>query len=178
MRLKRHHFVLAIVLLVIAGLLIGALWTHPITRYRTQRAASRFYSSLITGDYARAFDNLAYYDRYSDLAPEISHAAAKTIWIERVDALREAQIYLVDMEGLEVHFDDGYPVGTARVVVMDRGEVITAVQRIHFVERAGVWKVQTVSTDQDQGVVAIARINKAISGLVKPLADASPEAIP
>lgn len=174
MQLKRYHLVLAVTLLVVAGLLIGALWTHPIARYQTHRAASRFYDSLIEGDYALAFDNLAYYDHYSDLAADISRASAKAIWIDRVESLREAEVYLVEVEALEIHFDDGYPVATARVMVMDRGDVVTAVQQIHFVERAGVWMVQGVSTGPDEGAEAVARLNRAISGLVEPVADVAP----
>lgn len=151
------------------GLFVGALWIHPLTRYQTYRAASRFYSSLIAGDYAQAFDHLAYYDRYSDLPPDMAQTEAKAIWIERVDALREAGIYLVDMEALEIHFDDGYPVGTARVTVMNREKVVTVLQQIHFVQRAGVWMVQGVLTDPDERVEAIAQIDRVISGLVKPI---------
>jgi len=171
MQLKRYRFVLVLAVLLVAGLLVAAFWLHPLTRYQTYHAASRFYDALIKGDYAQAFDHLAYYDRYSDLMPEISRTEAKSIWTERVDALREAEVYLVDMAALEVHFDDGYPVGTARVTVMDRGEAVTVVQQIHFVERAGSWMVQEVSPDPDVSAAAITQISQAISGLVKPIND-------
>ncbi len=171
MPLKRYHIMLTLALLIVVGLFASGFLIHPVVRYQTHRTARHFYEALTAGDYALAFEQLAYYDHYSDLAPSISKAMARELWIERLAALQEAEVYLVDMASLEIYFDDGYPVGKAYVTIMDHGTAVTAVQQIHFAERAGTWLVQNFSTNSDTSTESIAYIDQGLSGLITPVAE-------
>ncbi len=166
MQSKRYRVVLLVILVVLVVLFTGVVGRPLRRRYRAQRSATRFYNSLIEGHYPLAFEHLAYYDRYADVAPDLPPAVAEELWTERVKALREEGVYLAEVNDLEIRLDDGYPIGAAEVTIVDQGIVVTAVQRIHFVARAGEWKIQNVSLLPGTHPTIVSKLNRALSGLI------------
>lgn len=155
--------VIAIVALMLLMIMI-AITVKPITRYQTHRAASMYYRHLATGEFEKAFEYVAYYDRCSDLEPEVPYEDAQRIWVSRVNEMRENGLYLAEAERIQVLIDDGYPIGKAYVTIVDNGMKQSMTQDVRFVRLFGKWRVQGVRSAYDELTKSIAILDEAISG--------------
>ena len=159
-RSRVSYFAIAFVTLTFLIIMI-AVTVKPITRYQTHRAATMYYGHLAAGEFEKAFEYVAYYDRYSDLKPEVPYEDAKQIWVNRVSKMKENGIYLSKVEKIKVFIDDGYPMGTAYVIIVNKGIENSATQHIHFVNFGG-WKVQSVRSTSG----GLPEFDKTISGYI------------
>ena len=163
--IKRISLILAFILA--AGLAVLALFFFtvlPFTRYQAHSAAQTFYADLAEGDFEDTFNHVGYYDRYSDRPPEIEFDDARQQWVNRVQALRDRDIYFVDVKKITVRLEDAYPLGQALVSVTINGVSRDVVQDIHFspVFPTG-WKVQGVESRNS----AFNEFDTAVSGHVE-----------
>ncbi len=122
-----------------------------------------FLEDLQNGDFESAFDNVAYFDESSDLPPKILYDNAKSIWIKRVKAQKEEGTYLKDYKDVKVWTDDGYPMATAKIILMENGTEKTykvAFALFRFNEK---WSVQNIYASSEQ-----TEYEKAICGYITP----------
>jgi hypothetical protein len=111
-----------VAVVVILGLLSFAFLPGLIDQTQSKNAAKNVLENVIEQNYEKAFESIYFFDRESDVEPTISYKDAKKEWIQRVTALRDEGIYLVDYKRLQVQLDDTYPTGTVDLVIMEDGE--------------------------------------------------------
>jgi hypothetical protein len=125
------------------------------------QAAQHFYSHLAADDFESAFDYVAYYDKYSDVPPEMPEEKAQHVWVNRVSRMAVEGIYLSRVKRIKVLLDDGSPKGRAYVTIWDQGVEREIVQDVHFA-KPGTWKVQDVASMSGE----LSEFSQAISGMV------------
>jgi hypothetical protein len=118
--MKQLLFYFAVV--VILGLLSFAFLPGLIDQTQSKNAAKNVLENVIEQNYDKAFESIYFFDRESDVEPTISYEEAKKEWIQRVTALKNEGIYLVDFKRLQVRLDDTYPTGTVDLVIMEDGK--------------------------------------------------------
>jgi hypothetical protein len=84
----------------ILGLLALAFLPSIIEKNQSRNAAKGVLENVKNQNYEEAFEHVYFFDRASDLKPEISYKDAKKEWIDRLTDLREQGIYLVDYHQL------------------------------------------------------------------------------
>jgi hypothetical protein len=115
--------ILAIVISVGLVMVLGiAFLPGFVDKNQSKNAAKDVLDYLIEQDYHKAFENVYYYDKASDLNPTISYDNAKGKWTQRNIELNENGIYLSDYSNLKVDLEDTYPVGKVDIVIVENGE--------------------------------------------------------
>lgn len=129
---------------------------------RAAQVAENYYNSIVTGDFADAFVNVAYYTRSSNPKPSISYHLVEERWVQRVQALKVEGTYIVDVESIKVYTDDGYPMGVARLVIHENGVEKTIDQIIHFnrMEERGPWKIRALDSENS----SLQELDEVLSG--------------
>jgi hypothetical protein len=131
-----------VIVVAIIGI-VGAVFVPGIIdETQAKSAAKGVLGHAIDQNYEEAFESVYFYDVASDLRPTISYDDAKEKWINRVKALKEKGIYVVDYKGLSVRLDDTYPVGRVDLIIMENGEEkIKEDVSLWFAQGEGSWKV-------------------------------------
>jgi hypothetical protein len=126
----------------VLGLLALAFLPGVIDENQSRNAAKGVLENVINQNYEEAFEHVYFFDRASDLEPEISYKDAKKEWIDRLTDLREQGIYLLDYHHLRVHLDDHYPIGYVDLVFMENGEKkMKEDVGLWFAPRENKWKL-------------------------------------
>lgn len=123
--------------------IIGVIFLPDmIENFMVKQAATRVLDNVIESNYDKAFENVYYFDRASDLEPTISYKDAKNQWIERIEKLEQNGIYIKDYSNLRVWQDDGYPRGKVNLTIMKNGEEIQRDSiNIWFAKNDEDWKL-------------------------------------
>lgn len=159
MRNKIISFVsIALVIGVLAGIFGGSF----LDGRKAQASAKRFFKNLVQENYEQAFEYVHYYDAASDLPPQISKSKAKSIWIDRVKALKDKGTYVKGYRDLNIRLDDSYPVGTVTLIVIEQGQEKALNMDIWFGSFNGEWKVGNLYENSSSQT----DLEKAISGYI------------
>jgi len=166
---NKYRIILVLSLLLFTAVMTpAALYAYHFLypAYAASQAAEGFFSSLCDNDIEGAFQYVAYFDRYSDVAPSISYGEAQRLWVDRVQALKDRGTYLKSYGDIKTGTDDGYPVGDVTVTVIEGGRADTYRARIHFAWSHSKLKIQAVYPPVFSG--KLEGFEYAISGSLKP----------
>jgi hypothetical protein len=130
---------------------------------RSQAGTKKFLKNLAQQNYEQDFEYVHYYDVASDLPPQISYNRAKSIWTNRVKALKDKGTYVKGYKDLFVRLDDTYPVGTVSLIIVEEGQEKTVNMNIWFSSTLEKWKVGSLY----EKVSPETEIEKAISGYIE-----------
>ncbi|WP_175987360.1 hypothetical protein [Bacillus sp. Marseille-Q1617] len=136
------RFIPIFIFINVLGLLALVFIPDVIDKYQSRSAAEGVLENVINQNYNEAFDHVYFFDRASDLEPEISFENAKKEWTDRLTGLRERGIYLVDYKRLRIYLDDQYPEGKVDLVFMENGEKkVKKDVGLWFASREDKWKL-------------------------------------
>lgn len=150
---------IALVIGVLAGIFGGALKNRILSQY----SANKFLQNLIQENYEQAFKYVYYYDVASDLSPKISNSKAKSIWIDRVKALKDKGTYVKGYTDLRIRLDDTYPAGTVTLIIVEEGQEKTIEMSVWFGPSYGKWKVGSIHGNSAPKT----ELENAISGYIE-----------
>jgi hypothetical protein len=159
----RNRIISFISIALVIGVLVGIFGGSFMDGRRSQASAKKFFKSLAQQNYEQAFEYVHYYDVSSDLTPQISYNRAKSIWIDRVKALKDKGIYVKGYKDLSVRLDDTYPVGTVSLIIVEEGQEKIVNMNIWFSSTLEKWKVGSLY----EKVSPETEIEKAISGYIE-----------
>jgi hypothetical protein len=152
------------VILTIGIVIFGPMFiSSSLSKIQTYQAANTFLTHMTAGEFNQAFDQLAYFDKASDLEPVITYDDAKLLWVKRVNSLFKEGTYIQTYDNLRTWTDDTYPNGEVRLTVVENGAEKTFLINIHFSKQKSKWKVQSLHGYENG---KIAELEKAISGYV------------
>jgi hypothetical protein len=150
---------IALVIGILAGIFGGAVKN----RMLSQSSANNFFQNLIQENYEQAFRYVYYYDAASDLPPQISYSKAKSIWIDRVKALKDKGTYVKEYTNLRLRSDDTYPIGTVTLTIVEQGQEKTIQMNVWFGPTYRRWKVGCIYENSEP----ITELEKAMSGFIQ-----------
>lgn len=103
---------------------------------------NHFLSSIIEGNYEKAFDYVYYFDHAYDEDVTIKYGDAKEVWISKVKKLKEEGTYIKSYDHLDLYTDDGYQKGYVKLTVVENGkEKVYEDVSIAFAKKDGQWKI-------------------------------------
>lgn len=152
---------IAIVLIVLIIICISVLGLMLAEQYRIRGVINNYLNALKQKDYNEAFENVAYFDKSSDILPILDYESAKKIWTERVTRLESTGIYLKDYHSVKVWKDDGYPRGKAKILLREGNQEKLYEVSIHLAKLDGQWKVQSIYSSAE-----LNKFEEAIRGYV------------
>ena len=158
--MKRNFGIIVMITMVV---LIGTFFIPGIIDQNQSRTAAKsVLDNVIDENYAKAFDNVYFWDVSSDVEPTIKYEDAKYKWIKRVIDLKENGTYIIDYSSLRIRLEDTYPVGTVDLIVMENGEkVLKKDIRLWFAPKDGSWKLGNLYTNDQEELL------KALSGSMR-----------
>ncbi len=151
--------IIAFLLMVFGPLIIST----SLSVFQTRQVAGEFLNNLAEQDFANAFEQVAFFDKSSDLEPQISYDEAKEIWLNRVEKLQQEGTYIVSFHDLNTWTDDTYPKGEVQIQVAESNNTQSYRASIHFFKQKGKWMVQSINIEGNNKQVSL---EKALSGFV------------
>lgn len=97
-----------------------------------KKTSETYLSHLAKGEYQAAFDNVSYFDWASDVPPKTPEAAAKQIWVGRVNELHSKGIFLKSFENLRIYTDDGAVMGDVTLTLVENGKEVKTKAQLYF----------------------------------------------
>jgi hypothetical protein len=149
--MKKFRFILwsfTGVLLIGFVFLFGQnLWIQ----FQSNHQAGRFLKDFTDRNFEDAFNRLYFYDKAFDEDVSIPEVMAKKSWISRNIQLTKAGTYIKSYDGLEIQVDDGWPMGTVNLVMVENGkETVYKNVHISFTKADGRWKIGKLQTMKDK----------------------------
>ncbi|MDF2684901.1 MAG: hypothetical protein K0S55_82 [Clostridia bacterium] len=167
---KKSNKITVISVIVIIILLLTAAVAFAIPKdntwfsfevFSTSLKVNSFLNAIIKEDYEGAFNNLYYYDKATDIPPEISEAEAKQIWVERMEKLKVKGVFLESFNNLKLHTDDSYMQGTVVITISENGAPRSYETTLFLAKSSNSWKIGGISTEE-----LLTEFENAVSGYI------------
>jgi hypothetical protein len=112
--------------------------------------AGRFLKDFTDKKFDHAFNRLYFFDGNYDGDVSISEATAKRNWVTRNTKMMNSGTYILSYNGLHIRMNDGWPVGTVNLVMMENGKKkIYKDVHIAFSKKDGTWKIGMLHTTKN-----------------------------
>lgn len=105
--------------LIVFSFLLGP---HLWVKFQANQQATQFLKQAARQDYEKAFDHVYFYNGAYDEDVTIPENIARSSWVSRNNKLFIEGTYLKAFDNLRIRMDDGWPIGTVDIVMMEKGK--------------------------------------------------------
>lgn len=159
-----------VVLLVVSLILILIPKDNSSISYETFRAKTEigtFFNAVINEKYEKAVKHVSYFEAESESYIEKTEDL-DTMWVERIQALSNKNISLLEVRNLKVKTVDGAVVAHAKLVINDVGATVEIESDIELYvnENTSIFEIKYLIKDVTNEEIRL-EIEDALSGIVK-----------